>query len=175
MRTQLLLAAATFLTGILAGGVVDRVVVGGPAWQQLGPQAWAEFSRLADLGAGLFAYPIEGIGATLFTLAATVSHYLEECRTGSTMIALYCASGFSVAGLLLTTRAAPVMLSLPSVQTEEAIRHAFNEFFLWGLYLRGTTDVLSFVALIWALLSLYRLQGTGTPPACAKHATHGEA
>ena len=37
-RTQLLLAAATFLTGMLAGGVVDRVVVGGPAWQELGPK-----------------------------------------------------------------------------------------------------------------------------------------
>jgi hypothetical protein len=29
--TRVLLAAATFLTGILAGGAVDRVIVGGPA------------------------------------------------------------------------------------------------------------------------------------------------
>ncbi len=174
MRTQLLLAAATFLTGILAGGVVDRVVVGGPAWQELGAQAWAQYSRLADLGTGLVAYPIEGIGATLLTLAATVSHYVERRRARSAMMALYCASALSVAGLLLTTRAAPVMLSLASLQTEAAIRHAFEQFFLWGLYLRGTADVLAFIALIWALSSLHRAQGIDTPPAYAKRATHGE-
>ena len=65
LRTQLLVAAATLLTGIWAGGAVDRVIVGGPAWQELGAQAWAQYSRLADLGAGLVAYPIEGIGSTL--------------------------------------------------------------------------------------------------------------
>ena len=40
-RTRLLLAAATLVCGILAGGVVDRVVVGGPAWHELGSEAWA--------------------------------------------------------------------------------------------------------------------------------------
>jgi hypothetical protein len=171
MRTQLLLAAATFLTGILAGGVVDRVVVGGPAWQELGAQAWAQYSRLADLGTGLVAYPIEGIGSTLLTLAATASHYVETRRAPSATMALYCASALSVAGLLLTTRAAPVMLSLAALQTEDAIRHAFGQFFLWGLYRRGTADVLAFTALISALSSLHRSQGSGTPP---KPATHGD-
>jgi hypothetical protein len=175
MRTGLLLVAATFLAGILAGGVVDRMVVGGPAWQELGPQAWAQFSRLADLATGLVAYPIEGIGSTLLTLAATVSHYVERRRAPSATMALYGASAVSVVGLLLTTRAAPVMLSLPSLQTEAAIRHAFDQFFLWGLYLRGTADVLAFIALIWALSSLDRPLGSDTPPAYAKHATHGEA
>jgi len=65
IRTRLLLSAATFLTRILTGGVVDRVIVGGPAWHQLGAQAWGHYSRLADLGSGLIAYPIEGIGSTL--------------------------------------------------------------------------------------------------------------
>ena len=174
MRTQLLFAAATFLTGILAGGVVDRVIVGGPAWHELGAQAWAQYSRLADLGAGLVAYPIEGIGATLLTLAAAVSHYVEGRRARDATIALYSASTLSVAGLLLTTRAAPVMLNLASLQTEDAVRHAFGQFFLWGLYLRGTAEVLAFIALIWALSTLHRSQGNGPPPAYAKHATHGE-
>jgi hypothetical protein len=174
MRTRLLLAAATFLTGILAGGVVDRVFVGGPAWQQLGGQAWAQFSRLADLGNGLFAYPIEGIGATLLTLAATASHYVERHRAPRAMTTLYCASALSFAGLLLTTRAAPIMLSLASLQTEAAIQHAFDQFFLWGLYLRGAADVLAFVALIWALSSLHRSPHSDAPIAYAKRAMHGE-
>jgi hypothetical protein len=160
MRTQLLLAAATFLTGILAGGVVDGVIVGGPAWHELGAQAWAHYSHLADLGAGLVAYPIEGIGATLLTLAAAVSHYVEGRRARDPTTALYSASTLSVAGLLLTTRAAPVMLGLASLQTEDAVRRAFGQFFLWGLYLRGTADVLAFIALIWALSTCIGLKGT---------------
>jgi hypothetical protein len=66
------------------------------------------------------------------------------------------------------------MLSLASLQTEDAVRHAFGQFFLWGLYLRGTADVLAFMALIWALSTLHRSQGNGPPPAYARHATHGE-
>lgn len=60
-RTRLLLIAATFLGGILAGTAVDRVIVGGPAWHALGAAAWLEYSRHADLRAGLFVYPIEGV------------------------------------------------------------------------------------------------------------------
>lgn len=76
-RTRLLLVAATVLGGILAGGVIDRVVVGGPAWHQLGAEAWAQYSRRADLGTGLVAYPIEGIGTALLLIAAAISFYFD--------------------------------------------------------------------------------------------------
>jgi hypothetical protein len=149
IRNQLLLAAATFLTGILPGDLVDRVIVGGPAWHELGAQAWAQYGRLADLGAGLVAYPIGGIGSTLLTLAATVSHLVERANARGLTIPLLCAGAFAVAGLLLTIRAAPIMLGLAGLQSDAAVGHAFDQFFLWGLYLRGTADVLSFAALVW--------------------------
>ena len=60
-RTRLLLAAATLVSSLWAGCVVDRVVVGGPAWHQLGAEAWAAYGRQADLGNGLVAYPMEAI------------------------------------------------------------------------------------------------------------------
>ena len=173
LRTQLLLVAATLLTGRLAGGVVDRAIVGGPAWQELGAQAWAQYSRLADLGAGLLAYPIEGIGSTLLTLAATISHYVESSRVRGVTGPLYCAAAFSAAGLLLTTRAAPIMLGLPALQTQPAVQQAFDQFFLWGLFLRGSADVLCFVALVWALSNLRRCQGSDTPVLHAR-AVNGE-
>jgi hypothetical protein len=163
LRTQLLLVAATLLTGILAGGVVDRVIIGGPAWQELGAQAWAHYSGLADLGAGLVAYPMEGIGSTLLTLAATISHYVESRRVRGVTVPLYCAVAFSAAGLLLTTRAAPIMLGLPALQTKPAVQQAFDQFFLWGLFLRGSADVLCFVALVWALSNLHRYRYSDTP------------
>lgn len=155
--------AATLLTGLLAGGVMDRAIVGGPAWQELGAQAWAQYGRLADLGAGLLAYPIEGVGSTLLTLAATISHYVESSRVRGVTGPLYCAAAFSAAGLLLTTRAAPIMLGLPALQTQPAVQQAFDQFFLWGLFLRGSADVLCFVALVWALSNLRRCQGGHTP------------
>jgi len=47
--TRYLLVAATMLSGLLAGGNVDRATVAMPAWGQLGAEAWAEFSRHRSL------------------------------------------------------------------------------------------------------------------------------
>jgi hypothetical protein len=159
-RTRLLLLAATFMGGILAGTAVDRVIVGGPAWHELGAAAWAQYSRRADLGTGLVAYPIEGIGATLLTIAAAASNYLDGNRRRRSVLPLYCAATFLIAGLLFTVKAAPIMLSLATPQTAAATQRAFDEFFVWGLYLRGTVDTLAFVALVWALANLYRVEPT---------------
>jgi len=46
---------------------------------------------------------------------------------------LYCAVAFSVVGLLITVKAAPIML---------------------GLYLRGSVDTLAFLATVWAFSRL---------------------
>jgi hypothetical protein len=153
-RTTVLLVAATLVSGLLAGGVVDRVLVGGPAWSELGANAWVEFSRRADLGTGLVVYPIEGIGATLIIFAVVLSSYFDRNTGRAVTIPLYCALAFSVMGLLLTAKAAPIMLSLGAPQSAVAERRAFDEFFVWGLYLRGAADILAFAAVIWALASL---------------------
>jgi hypothetical protein len=158
-RTQLLVAAATLLSGVLAGGIIDRVIVGGPAWRELGGESWAQFSRQADLGTGLVAYPAEGIGATLLILAATLSNYFDRNGRGGVTLPLYFAVAFSIAGLILTVKAAPIMLSLASLKNGTEIEHAFDEFFMWGLYLRGFVDTLAFIALVWALSNLHRRAG----------------
>ena len=153
-RTRLLLAAATLMSGILAGGVVDRVVVGGPAWQELGAEAWAAYSRHADLGNGLVAYPVEAIGSALLIISAAVSNYFDRDTGSMTTVPLYCAVVFSLVGLVLTAKAAPIMLGLAAPQSPSATQHAFGEFFLWGLYIRGTTIVLTFIAVACALAGL---------------------
>ncbi len=151
VRTRLLLMAATLVSGILAGGIIDRVIVGGPAWHELGAEAWVLYSRRADLGTGLVAYPVEGIGATLLIIAAVLSNYFDRNAQRGLSLPLYGAAALSVAGLLLTAKAAPIMLNLATPQSASADQRAFDEFFLWGLYLRGSADTLAFVALIWAL------------------------
>jgi hypothetical protein len=104
LRTRLLLMAATLASGILAGGIIDRVIVGGPAWRQLGVEAWVQYSRLADLGSGLAAYPVEGIGAALLIVAAAVSAYFDRGVSRNVTLPLYGAVALSAAGLLLTAK-----------------------------------------------------------------------
>jgi hypothetical protein len=162
-RTRILLAAATLFAGILAGGAVDRVIVGGPAWHELGAPAWAQYSRLADLGTGLIAYPIEGIGSALLIMAATLSHHFDRMAQRAVTLPLYVALALSLAGLLLTVKAAPIMLGLASPQSAAAVERAFDQFFLWGLYVRGLADVLAFAALVWALAHLNRARSASNP------------
>ena len=55
MATRIVLVLAILLSGLLAGGDIDRAFVAMPAWQQVGAVAWAEFSRHADLGNARFS------------------------------------------------------------------------------------------------------------------------
>lgn len=157
MRTTLFIGLAAFLSGLLAGGAFDRVVMGGPAWHQLGANAWADYSRYADLGAGLVAYPIEAIGATALLLAAIISRHFDAPRTRGPALALCLAAGFSVVGLLLTIKAAPIMLGLVVPQPAAETERAFQSFYFWGLYLRGSVDVLAFACSVWALVERTKL------------------
>jgi len=154
-RTIILLFAATVLSGLLAGGGMDRVIVGGPAWHELGAQAWLEYSRHADLGTGLIAYPVEGIGTPILIIATIVSSYVDRKSRSAVVAPLYGAAFFSIAGLILTIKAAPIMLGLGGPVPSATLQSDFDAFFMWGLYLRGAADVLAFVALAWALSSAY--------------------
>jgi len=150
-RTRLLVAAAIVLGALLVGGMVDRVVVAGPAWRQLGAGAWADYSRHADLGRGLIAYPVEAIGAALLALAAAVSDRLDRPLRRQGRTALYFSAAGYLAGLLLTLKAAPIMLALgdPGPQTDPS--RALADFSFWGLYLRGGVDAVALLCGIWAL------------------------
>lgn len=139
------------MCGILAGTVVDRALVGGPAWHALGAEAWVQFSRRADLGTGLIAYPIEAIGATLLLIAALLSSRFDRRERTRATPPLIVAIVLSMLGLIITTKAAPIMLSLRTAESPTALQRAFDDFFLWGIYLRGAVDLLAFVAAIWAV------------------------
>jgi hypothetical protein len=150
-RTRFLLAAAVLMSGILAGTVVDRALIAGPAWHAIGAEAWAQFSREADLGLGLIAYPLEAIGTTALLIGALVSSRFDHESQGRATAPLLSAVALSLLGLAFSAKAAPIMLSLGTAQSPAAVQHAFDDFFLWGLYLRGAVDVLTFVAAVWAL------------------------
>jgi hypothetical protein len=154
-RTSALLIAATVLSGLLAGGDLDRAIVAMPAWEQVGAPAWAEFSRHADLGNGLVLYPLEAIGAFLLILLATVSLYRDRAVKTLVMLPLCAAAVVATAGLLCTLKAAPIMLSVGHLSEPAALQQAFDGFRFWG-DLRGMAQVLAFFATVWALAGARR-------------------
>ena len=153
--TPLLLILATLISGFLAGGNIDRAFVAMPAWNEVGAVAWAEFSRRADLGAGLILYPLEAFGGALLTLAAAIGVHFDRSAPRPAAVALYAAVLLAAGGLAFTAMAAPIMLGVRGVTDPAALRGAFEGFWYWGDW-RALCQVLAFVAQLAALAMLLR-------------------
>ena len=152
-RTGVLLSAALAFSGILAGSDFDRFVIGAPAWQLLGPEAWADYSRHADLGRGIILYPVEAIGAALLTLAAAVSLQVEPGHSRGAAGCLWASSALAGIGLLLTLKAAPVMMGIATTQDAAALAQAFADFTFWSDW-RAAAQILSFALACAAVAAL---------------------
>jgi len=144
------LIGATVLSGLLAGMDVNRVAVEMHAWEQLGVTSWAAYSQRADLANGLFLYPFEAIGAALFTLAAVGCFHVSSVDRHRTLRFLYAALALSIVGLLLTMKAAPIMLGIRDLIDPAALQRAFEQFFFWG-NLRSGCQIAAFVVVACAL------------------------
>ena len=126
-----------------------------PAWQQVGAISWAEFSRHADLGNGLVLYPIEAIGGAALTLAAAIMFRFDRTTPQAAAVPMYVAVLFAIGGLVLTIKAAPIMLGIKGLSEPAALQHAFEGFWYWG-NLRAVCQVLAFLAQLAALAMLLR-------------------
>ncbi len=162
MRTRTALVAALCLIVVeqLLGTVVgslNRTLVEMPAWRHLGVQAWAAFSRSADLGNGTILYPLAGIGGLALILAAAIVFRLGPRRPWSVAIPLYGAALLAICVMLTTTQAAPIMLSLHRIGDDPgALRQAFEGFYRWDS-IRAVIGMLETFAEIWALVALSSL------------------
>jgi len=158
-----LVAATVVVSGLLAGGAGDRALLATAAWRHLGPAAWAAYSRQADLGSGLVVYPLVGIGGAVLAVAAAVS-YRSTPRSAAPPI--YLAALCELGVMATTIKAAPIMLGIADIDDPSALAHAFDQFSLWGLTIRGTLALLGFLSGTWALLALGQgeLPATGDAP-----------
>lgn len=162
MRTQTALGVALCLVVVeqLLGTVVDslnRTLVEMPAWQHLGAQAWATFSRSADLRNGTILYPLAGIGGTVLILAAAIAFRLGPRRPWSVALPLYGAALMAICVMLTTTQAAPIMLSLHRIGDDpRALQLAFEGFYRWDS-IRAVIGTLEGCLEIWALVALSSL------------------
>jgi hypothetical protein len=163
LRVALLLVVVASLLGSLADSLA-RTLVEMPAWRHLGPEAWAAFSRSADLGNGKIMYPVAGIGGTVLILTAATAFRLSPRRPLSVAIPLYGAALMATCVMLTTTQAAPIMLSLRRIGNDPAtLQQVFEGFYRWDS-IRAIFGALEGCAVIWALVALLSVPaGTQVP------------
>jgi hypothetical protein len=153
--TRNLLIAATLFGGLLAGANIDRAIVQNSAWRDIGALAWAAYSRHADLSSrGFMLYPVLGIGGALLSVAAAVSLRRDKRAARYAALPIYAGAALTVGGLLVTTQAAPIMLSVATMGDDPArLQQAMDGFAFWG-GIRGVLQVLAFGANIWSLAAI---------------------
>jgi hypothetical protein len=108
---NLLPLAAVVANALAAGATADQAFKQLPARRRIGPVAYAEYVRAADLHNGLRWYPPLGLGAAATTLAAATSG-LRRSQTRSAIAALVVTAVGTLGHLAATGRAAPTLLSL---------------------------------------------------------------
>jgi hypothetical protein len=158
-RTLSLLAAATALSGWLAGAALDRSAVATPIWQALGPEAWAHFSDHAVYGTGITMDGVLGVLAAAIIFAAAVSATFDRDSDRATPGPLILAVVFSLLGLLFTAKAADLVQLLAAAQPAADLQPIFDEYMIWGVDFRAAAAAVAFIALVWALSDL-RLAAT---------------
>lgn len=153
LRASLVLLVVALLLGSVADSLA-RTLVEMPAWRHLGAEAWATFSRRADLGNGEIMYPLAGIGGTVLILAAAFVFRLSPRRPFFVAIPLYSAALMAICVMLTTTQAAPIMLSLHRIGDDpRGLQQAFEGFYRWDSIravfgaLGGCAEILALVAL----------------------------
>lgn len=135
-------------------GTMNRTLVEMPAWRHLGVEAWAAFSRGADLGNGRIIYPIAGMGGLALILAAAIVFRLGSRRPWFVAIPVYGSALMAICVMLTTTQAAPVMLSLHRIGNDpRALQQAFDGFYRWDS-IRAIVGTLEGCLEIWALVAL---------------------
>lgn len=149
-RSVVLTALLALVAGLLAGLDFDRTFVAMPAWQAVGAQSWAAFSRHADLGPGLVLYPVEAVAGLLLAAAAAASAWFDRRTASVGFLALLLAVLGAIGGLVTTAFAAPVMLGI-ATQADPAILGQSLDAFQFRGDIRGAFQLITFAAAVLAL------------------------
>lgn len=108
-------------------------------------------SRQADLGNGLILHPTLAIGGCALSIAAAISCTRDGRGAQGRPLPAYVAVVLTRCGLLLTIKAAPLMLSLRSLGSDSrALQGVFDGFDWWGRW-RGAVQCGAFGANLWSV------------------------
>jgi len=145
-----LLVAAVVGNGLLVGASLDQVIKQLPTRRRIGVVAFSEYSKAGDLGRGIAWYASLGIGAALLTVLAVLVGLTDRPGTQS-VAALWLALALTVAHSFTTTRAAPLNFSQRAAAGDPARLEAiFDRFERWSTA-RTILQVLTLLAMTWAL------------------------
>jgi hypothetical protein len=149
---RIVFLSALAFNGMLAGMSLDQGIKQLPARKRIGPAAYAQYTRAADLGPGVTLYSVFGIGAALLVLALSYLAWRAGDALDSYLrVAVYVAAVFAVLHSAATMQAAPIMFSQRqySLTDEAALIRTFDRFAFWHT-LRCGFQVASFLTLLCA-------------------------
>jgi hypothetical protein len=149
-RLPVALAGALVFEGLRAGAGTFRVLLDLPARHALGPLAFAAFSRATDLSTrGVVFYAIYGFGGVLVT---GLAWYEASRAKASPRIRTLLVGAFacSVAVLVLTTQAAPLMWRIGAAPADQALLGSLLDRFTLWTTLRVVCIDASFLAVVVA-------------------------
>lgn len=154
-----LVVVAVIVHGIIAGISFDVATVKLPTRKRIGVFAYAQFAGGNDMGNGIVVYPTVAILALLLVAAATI--VACSLHTPETIIPpLLAGCGGTIAHCFCTAKAAPNMLSLRYAPDDEAfLARKLDAFATWHAY-RALFQLLTFVALVWALVAVSQAIGS---------------
>jgi hypothetical protein len=154
-------AIASAFEGLRAGGGTFRALLDLPARTDLGPVAFAVFSRATDLSTvGVIYYVIFGIGGAAITSVAWLIARRGEAPTLIRRLLAVSAIA-SLLVLVLTTQAAPLMWRVGAAPPDPALlRSLLDRFAAWTMARIVCVDV-SFAAVLGAL-TLFALPRPGS-------------
>jgi hypothetical protein len=129
-------------------------------------QAWADYSRHADLHTGCVVYPVGGVLCWALVFAAALAHRLDRSAPRQAGPPTYLAALGALGAMLTTIVAAPVMMHVGQLNDTDssALHDAFQTFTLWGVTLRGVFFAAIFVCSVWALVAFYQHRPQSTAP-----------
>jgi hypothetical protein len=149
-----LLIVTVAFEGLRAGAGTFRMILDLPARAQIGPVAFAEFSRATDLSAaGIVFYSVYGVGGFLLTLATFVAAMVVKSPALVRLLTGVAALSSALI-LVLTTTAAPLMFAIGETPNDPISLTVLIEPFVFWTNIRIALADLSFFAVLLALPSL---------------------
>jgi hypothetical protein len=102
---------ATAMNGVAVGATLDQAVKQLPARHRIGPSAYLDYARAADLRNGLLWYPVLGIGTAAVSLTAAAMG-MRGSADRARILPLVAVAAATVIHAAATSRAAPIMIGL---------------------------------------------------------------
>jgi hypothetical protein len=150
--TKGLAFCAALFGGLQAGVTANRAFVLLPAWERLGVVAWANFTRVENVGIGGLFYPVLGLAALLFTASAAIAFRMDRTARGLPGFPVYAAVLLGIAWAAVTRAfILPPMFALRDAGSNTV---QLQQIFLTVSRWSGVNDllhVLTFGLNLWAL------------------------